>query len=56
MNNSGQAIRELIEYFKIDSKDVFVFHDDLDIALGKLKLNLQVVAPVTMELNLLINL
>ena len=37
MNNSGQAIRELIEYFKIDSKDVFVFHDDLDIALGKIK-------------------
>ena len=25
MNNSGQAIRELIEYFKIDSKEVFVF-------------------------------
>ena len=37
MNNSGQAIRELIEYFKIDSKDVFVFHDDLDIELGKIK-------------------
>ena len=37
MNNSGQAIRELIEYFKIDSKDVFVFHDDLDITLGKIK-------------------
>ena len=37
MNNSGQAIRELIEYFKIDSKDVFVFHDDLDIEFGKIK-------------------
>ena len=37
MNNSGQAIRELIEYFKIDSKEVFVFHDDLDIELGKVK-------------------
>jgi len=37
MNNSGQAIRELIEYFKIDLKDVFVFHDDLDIELGKIK-------------------
>jgi len=37
MNNSGQAIRELIEYFKIDLKDVFVFHDDLDIEFGKIK-------------------
>ena len=29
MNNSGICIRELIEYFKIDSADVIVFHDDL---------------------------
>ena len=28
--------RELIEYFKIDSADVIVFHDDLDINLGKI--------------------
>ena len=37
MNNSGICIRELIEYFKINSKDVIVFHDDLDINLGKIK-------------------
>ena len=37
MNNSGQAIRELIEYFKINLKDVFVFHDDVDIEFGKIK-------------------
>ena len=37
MNNSGVCIRELIEYFKIDSNDVFVFHDDLDIDVGKIK-------------------
>ena len=35
MNNSGICIRELIEYFKINSTDVIVFHDDLDINLGK---------------------
>ena len=35
MNNSGICIRELIEYFKIDSANVIVFHDDLDIGLGK---------------------
>ncbi len=37
MNNSGICIRELIEYFKFDAKDVIVFHDDLDIDLGKIK-------------------
>jgi len=37
MNSSGVCIKELIEYFKIDVKDVFVFHDDMDIDLGKVK-------------------
>jgi len=37
MNNSGICIREVIEYFKIDAKDVIVFHDDLDIDFGKIK-------------------
>ena len=37
MNNSGTCIKELIEYFKIDVKYVFVFHDDMDIDLGKIK-------------------
>ena len=37
MNNSGICIRELIEYFKIDSQNVIVFHDDLDIDFGKIK-------------------
>ena len=35
MNNSGICIRELMEYYKIDSANVIVFHDDLDINLGK---------------------
>ena len=37
MNNSGICIRELIEYFKIDSADIIVFHDDLDVEFGKIK-------------------
>ena len=37
MNNSGICIRELIEYFKIDTDDVIVFHDDLDVDFGKIK-------------------
>jgi len=37
MNNSGICIRELIEYFKIDTEDVIVFHDDLDVDFSKIK-------------------
>ena len=37
MNNSGICIRELLEYFKIDAENVIVFHDDLDVELGKIK-------------------
>ena len=37
MNSSGVCIKELIEYFKINVKDVFVFHDDMDIDIGKVK-------------------
>ena len=37
MNNSGVCIKELIDYFKINVKDVFVFHDDMDIDIGKVK-------------------
>ena len=37
MNSSGVAIKELMDYFKIDPKNVFVFHDDMDIDIGKIK-------------------
>jgi len=40
MNNSGICVRELMEYFRIDVKDIFVFHDDLDIDFGKIKAKL----------------
>ena len=40
MNNSGVCIKELIEYFKIDVNDIFVFHDDMDIDIGKVKAKL----------------
>ena len=40
MNSSGICIKELIEYFKIEVNDVFVFHDDMDISIGKVKVKL----------------
>tara|TARA_B100001123_G_C15154241_1_gene964781 strand:- start:45 stop:608 length:564 start_codon:yes stop_codon:yes gene_type:complete len=37
MNSSGICIKELIEYFKISVEDIFVFYDDMDIDIGKIK-------------------
>ena len=37
MNSSGVCIKELVDYFKIEPNNVFVFHDDMDIKIGKVK-------------------
>ena len=37
MNNSGEAVLALTTYYKILPTDVYVIHDDLDIALGEYK-------------------
>ena len=37
MNSSGICIKELADYFKIEVKNIFVFHDDMDIDVGKVK-------------------
>ncbi|MCI1903857.1 MAG: aminoacyl-tRNA hydrolase [Enterococcaceae bacterium] len=38
MNESGRAAGPLLTYYGIDLKDVLVVHDDLDLAVGKLRL------------------
>lgn len=37
MNNSGLAVRQLADYFKVDSTDIIIVHDDLDLMLGQIK-------------------
>lgn len=37
MNDSGRAVGEAIRFFKLDLGDVTVFHDELDLAPGKLR-------------------
>ena len=37
MNNSGRAVGEAVKFFKIALDDVIVFHDELDLAPGKLR-------------------
>lgn len=38
MNLSGQAIREYINFYKMDLKNVIVIYDDIDIEKGKIKI------------------
>lgn len=37
MNLSGQSVGEAMRFFKLDPGDVTVFHDELDLAPGRLK-------------------
>lgn len=38
MNESGGAVRALLEYYKIDTEHLLVVHDDIDLAFGVAKL------------------
>jgi len=40
MNISGQPIREIVNFFKIPKSKIIVIHDDLDLALGKIKIKI----------------
>ncbi len=37
MNRSGLAVAEAASFFKIEAQNILVLHDDLDLALGKIK-------------------
>ena len=37
MNRSGQSVGEALRFYKLDSTDVTVFHDELDLAPGKVR-------------------
>ncbi len=38
MNNSGEVVRSILNFYKIKTTDLTVIHDDLDIALGEYKI------------------
>lgn len=38
MNESGQAVQAIQSYFKIEPQDIIVIHDELDLLLGKTKI------------------
>ncbi len=37
MNLSGESVGEAMRFYKLEAKDVIVFHDDIDLASGKVK-------------------
>jgi PTH1 family peptidyl-tRNA hydrolase len=37
MNRSGQSVGEAMRFYKLESTDVVVFHDELDLAPGKVR-------------------
>lgn len=37
MNKSGQSVGEAARFYKIEAEDITVFHDEIDLAPGKLK-------------------
>ncbi len=38
MNESGKAVKKLVDFYKIDGEDFYIIHDDLDIRLGEYKI------------------
>ena len=41
MNNSGQAIRAVVDWYKLKPASVLVIYDDMDLPLGRLRLRLK---------------
>ncbi|WP_418791330.1 aminoacyl-tRNA hydrolase [Phosphitispora sp. TUW77] len=41
MNLSGEAVLDMVHWYKIDLKDILVIYDDMDLPLGKLRLRIK---------------
>ena len=38
MNNSGEAIREILDYYKVPTQNFIVVYDDIDLDVGRLRI------------------
>jgi len=38
MNNSGECVREICDFFKLTNKDILVIYDDISLAPGQMRL------------------
>lgn len=48
MNLSGQSVRQAMDFYEIDPKNLLVIYDDLDLPAGKTVLDIQEAMVVTM--------
>lgn len=39
MNESGESVAAIADYYKVDPEDVLVIHDELDLPFGKIRLS-----------------
>jgi len=39
MNNSGKAVKGILDFYKVKPGNLFVVHDDIDLPLGKFRLS-----------------
>jgi PTH1 family peptidyl-tRNA hydrolase len=40
MNESGQSVQKIKNFYKLDNKDIWILHDDLDLPPGKIKISI----------------
>lgn len=38
MNNSGESIRDICEFYKIEPENVIIFHDDVSLPVGRVRI------------------
>lgn len=38
MNLSGESVRELVDYYKVDPEDIIVIYDDISLDIGQLRI------------------
>lgn len=38
MNLSGEAIKQIVDFYKIDVKDIIVIYDDIDLDIGSIRI------------------
>jgi peptidyl-tRNA hydrolase, PTH1 family len=41
MNKSGEAVKGLLDYYKLTADDLWIIHDDIDLPLGKIRIREQ---------------
>ena len=56
MNESGKAVHALLTYYGLDIEDLLVIYDDLDMEVGKIRLEQKDQQVVIMVSSLLFNI